>query len=138
MRVLIVDDSPLERMYLSVCFEGIAEVDFAEHGYAAVTAVSRSLQEGGTPYDLICLDITMPVMNGLEALRLIRRLEEQHGSSRSTIFMITSHDSPEDMITAITVGGCDDYMVKPVIVDSLATLLRKHGLMAEADDERRP
>jgi two-component system chemotaxis response regulator CheY len=134
MKVLIVDDSPIERLFLSVFFEGIAEVDFAVNGEDGVKCVKRTISSG-EPYDLICLDITMPVMDGLEALQNIRLLEATSGMRHSKIFMITSNSSPEDMISAITIGGCDDYIVKPVIVDTLFKLLSKHGLIEGTDEE---
>jgi two-component system chemotaxis response regulator CheY len=134
MRVLVVDDSPIERMFMSVFLEEIAEVDFAVNGEEAIDSVQRSIS-AGTPYDLICLDNIMPVMDGMKALNSIRELEATGGLKRSKVFMITSSSSPEDMIEAITTGDCDDYLVKPVVADTLFKLLVKHDLLEGTFEE---
>lgn len=134
MKVLIVDDSALDRLLLSVFFEEIAETDFVENGQEAIDAVVQTIG-ADSPYDLICLDIVMPVMDGLEALRQIRLTEKYNGLRRAKIFMITSSSSPDDMVTAIGTGDCDDYIVKPVVVDTFFKLLGKHDLLGGTFEE---
>lgn len=130
LKVLVVDDSPVESLFLSVFLEEIAETDFANNGMDAVEMAQKAIS-GGTPYDLICLDIVMPGMNGQQTLKMIREVEEREGAKPAKVFMITSCDSPDQMIEAISAGACDDYIVKPVISDSLNKLLVKHGLLEE-------
>jgi len=134
MKVLVVDDSPIERMFMSVFLEEIAEVDFAVNGEEAIASVQRTI-DSNAPYDLICLDNIMPVMDGLQALNSIRTLESQSGLKRAKVFMITSSSSPDDMIEAITGGDCDDYIVKPIVADTLIKLLIKHGLFEGSHEE---
>lgn len=128
MRVLIVDDSPVENLFLSVFLEDIALTDCVDNGIDAVNLAQLAANRG-EPYDLICLDIVMPGMDGHQALRMIREMEEREGVKHAKVFMITSCDSPDQMIEAIGDGGCDDYIVKPVVSDSLCKLLIKHGLL---------
>lgn len=128
MKVLVVDDSSIERMFMSVFLEEVAEVDFATNGEEAIAFVQRAA-DSSTPYDLICLDNIMPVMDGLHALNSIRALEARAGQRRTKVFMITASSSPDDMVEAITSGGCDDYLVKPIVADTLYKLLVKHDLL---------
>lgn len=128
MKALIVDDCPLTREMIGLAISSTAEVEYAENGEEAIKRVSEAVRNG-TRYDLICLDITMPVMSGLEALRKIRAIEAAAGAVRAKAFMITASSSPDDMIAAITDGECDDYLPKPVIRNSFLELLRKHSLI---------
>ncbi|GAM09778.1 hybrid signal transduction histidine kinase G [Geobacter sp. OR-1] len=127
MKALIVDDCQLTREMLGFAIQAEAEIDYAVNGEEAITLVSQAIAKGAY-YDLICLDITMPVMGGLEALRKIRDLEGAGKGGRATIFMITASSSPDDMIEAISEGECDDYLTKPVIGKTFKDLLRKYNL----------
>lgn len=129
MKALIVDDCPLTREMIGLVISSTAEVEYAGNGEEAIRRVSDAIRNG-IHYDLVCLDITMPVMGGLEALRKIREIEAEAGAIRTKAFMITASSSPDDMIEAITGGECDDYLTKPVIRNSFLELLRKHGLLA--------
>ena len=127
MKALIVDDVEMNRELLAVFLEGRAAVIFAESGEEALQLVDASLQSGNY-FDLICMDISMPGMDGHETLRNIRRLEAAQPGSRAKVFMVTASSSPDDMIEALVTGGCDDYLTKPLMYQSFQELLRKHGL----------
>lgn len=129
MKALIVDDCSMTREMVGLCINNVFHVDYAENGEEAVSRVRDAIRAGEC-YDLICMDITMPVMGGQEALQAIRSLEAGDGGKRSTVFMITASSSPEDMIEAITGGDCDDYLTKPVIPHAFKELLRKHSLIS--------
>ncbi len=69
-----------------------------------------------TPYDLICLDIMMPGLDGQEVLRQIRRLEEESGvapAHRVKVIMTTALAGRANVMEAIE-GGCDAYLIKPI------------------------
>ena len=127
IKALVVDDDRMQRKLLSIYLDTIAYIDFAENGAEGVSLATQAL-ENGAPYELICLDITMPVMDGLSALKAIRELESQSSTKRSLIFMISASSLPQDMINAIEEGDCDDYVVKPIIKDNFIKLLNKHAL----------
>ncbi len=131
MKILIVDDSPVETLFLSLFLEEKGSCDTAGNGNDAVEMVRKKISDG-EHYDLICLDIVMPGMDGHETLKIIRELETAGNAAPARIFMITSCDSPEQMMEAIATGGCDDYIVKPVISGNLSGLLAKHGLIEES------
>lgn len=129
MKALIVDDCMIARELLMVALERYARADQAEDGYQAIRMVEQALQQD-TPYDLICLDLTMPGINGHETLREIRAREDQlTPGSRATVFMITASSSPDDMMEALLSGSCDDFLTKPVMNRTLVELLQKHGLV---------
>ena len=127
MKALIVDDVEMNRELLAVHLEGIASVAFAESGEQALGMVKHALQEGSN-FDLICMDISMPGMDGHETLKNIRSLEAAHPGSGAKVFMVTASSSPDDMLEALISGGCDDYLTKPVMYQSFRELLSKHGL----------
>ncbi|MHB8123047.1 MAG: response regulator [Desulfuromonadaceae bacterium] len=127
MKALIVDDVEMNRELLAIFLEGRAISILAESGEEALKLVDEAL--GGDVYfDLICMDISMPGMDGHEALRKIREAEELSGCKRATVFMVTGSSSPDDMFDALINGGCDDYLTKPLMQQSFSDLLVKHGL----------
>lgn len=127
MKTLIVDDVEMNRDMLAIFLEGRSSVVCAESGEDALKLVAETL---GTDayFDLICMDISMPGMDGHEALRRIREMESACGNVRATVFMVTASSSPDDMFDALMQGGCDDYLTKPLMQQSFSDLLTKHGL----------
>lgn len=88
-------------------------------------AVERFLQEQslaatgqGSPFQLILMDLQMPVRDGLEATRQIRTLERDNNWDKTTIFMVTGQDTPADR-TAAAAAGAEEYLVKPVSMKTL-------------------
>lgn len=127
MKALIVDDVEMNRELLAVFLEGRATLCFAENGTEALKLVEEALRTDSY-FDLICMDIFMPGIDGHETLRQIREMEREHGAGRATVFMVTGSSSPDDMIDALITGGCDDYLTKPLMQQSFQSLLIKHGL----------
>ena len=130
LKILVVDDIEVNRLLLENILASIGEVYHAENGAVAVLAMEEALLKED-PYHLICLDINMPVMDGLEALHAMREAEVRHGVARATIFMVTACSSPEHMLRALENEGCDDFIVKPVLKKTMLALLQRHGLMLE-------
>lgn len=127
MKALIVDDVEMNRELLAIFLEGRAAVAYAESGESALKLVADALASDSY-FDLICLDIFMPGMDGHATLKKIRELEAQFDGARSTVFMVTGSSSPDDMFDALMNGGCDDYLTKPLMQQNFNDLLRKHGL----------
>jgi two-component system, chemotaxis family, chemotaxis protein CheY len=131
MRILIVDDGEINRLVLEVMLGTLGETVMAENGAEGVWAVEEALA-AEDHFDLICLDITMPEMDGLEALRTIRAAEKRHEAKRSVIVMVTGSSSPDDMLGSLENEGCDGFIVKPVLWQTLRSVISKHGLMDSA------
>ena len=123
MRILVVDDEPdlVEALARGLRREGYA-VDTALDGDEALAKASW------TPYDLVCLDITMPGVDGLEVCRALRVNPAEGVVPR--VLMLTARDTLEDRVRGLDVGA-DDYLVKPFAFDELAarvrSLLRRDG-----------
>ena len=129
MKALIVDDCMITRELLAVPLANHAEIDQAENGEEALRLVAKALEQNA-PYELICLDLNMPLMGGHDTLREIRELEDQQAAgARSKVFMITASSDPDDMMEALLSGECDDYLTKPVMSKTFVALLEKHGLI---------
>lgn len=129
MRALIVDDVEMNRDLLTIFLEGRAVVVPAGSGEEAVGLVDDALKSDNS-FDLICMDIGLPGMSGHEALKSIRELEAAHGNARATVFMVTGSSDPDDMVDALLMGGCDDYLTKPLMRQNFLALLEKHGLVS--------
>ena len=95
-----------------------AKIEVARNGLEALEAMRR--QSTDAPFDLVLMDIMMPEMDGLTAMREIRKREEWR---RLPIIALTAkamRDDQEDCIAA----GADDYIAKPLDVDKLLSLVR--------------
>jgi two-component system, chemotaxis family, chemotaxis protein CheY len=130
-RILAVDDDVASRLLLQTFLSRYSECDVAVNGREAVEAF-RSASAEGRRYDLICMDIMMPEMDGREAVRQVRALEETDRISRSDgakIVIMTAVDDMKEMI------GCfedfsDAYLIKPVSLTKLLRHLKSCHLVA--------
>ena len=132
-KTLIVEDSDLQAEYLEEILNdlGIRNVTKAADGIIGLECFKRALQEKSI-YSLVFIDIVMPGMDGQELLKHVRAMEKDAGMAgidRSIIIMTTALNTPNDMMEAIIVGDCDDYIVKPVDQDILGAKLRKYKLL---------
>jgi two-component system chemotaxis response regulator CheY len=125
MRTLIVEDDFTSRLLLQTFLARYGECHIAINGREAVEAY-RLARQAGTGYDLICMDIMMPEMNGQEALRQIRVLEETGGTLSSSgvkIIMITALDDMKNVFASFK-SLCDGYVFKPVDTAELVGKLK--------------
>ena len=130
MKTLIVEDDFVSRRILKEILSPYGDCDIAIDGSEAVQAY-RLAWEDNKPYDLICMDIMMPKVDGQEALVKIRELEKTQGlRSRDEVkvLMISALDSPKSVFTSYYRGGATAYMVKPVVREKLLAEIGKFGL----------
>ena len=115
-RLLLVEDNPINReMALELLRAAELQVDTAQDGQEAVAMAAA------IPYDLILMDVQMPVMNGLDATRAIRRLP---GHATTPILAVTANAFDEDR-EACLAAGMDDHLSKPVDPATLFAALLK-------------
>ncbi len=109
-RILLVEDSPVNQEVALSLLEGVGlKVDLAENGAKAVEALGEPGPGGESPYDLILMDMQMPVMDGLEATCEIRR----RGHARVSIIAMTANAFGEDRQRCLE-AGMNDHVPKPV------------------------
>jgi two-component system chemotaxis response regulator CheY len=129
MKTLIVEDELTSRLLLQGILSAKGECHTAVSGEEAVEAFRISLISR-EPYDLICMDIKMPGIDGVEALRQIREIEEKHGVPSTEgvkVLMATADESPSGIFQSFN-ALCDAYFVKPINADKLIQKLRKMQL----------
>ncbi|MGH7012384.1 MAG: ATP-binding protein, partial [Caulobacteraceae bacterium] len=111
LRVLVVEDNPVNRMVASVILQGAGiEVVTSEDGAEGVAAVERA------DFDLVCMDIQMPVMDGVEATRRIRAMAPPKG--RIPILAATANVLP-DQLDLYRRTGVDAVVAKPISPERL-------------------
>lgn len=134
-RYLIVEDEILSRTILQTFFAGFAVCDTAENGQQAIEMFTKAIIDG-KPYDLVCTDLEMPVLDGYSLISRIRELEESmpvKDCIRTKIFVLSASDSPANIAHALLDCDCDDYIVKPLHREQAASLLKKYHLLEGSD-----
>jgi two-component system chemotaxis response regulator CheY len=125
MDSLIIEDDSSTRKILINWLSDFGRVASAPDGEEGVDLFEASLISG-FPYDLICLDINMPGINGHQALERIRESEEKAGASYSKVLMITANSDSRNVMTAYK-NQCDGYIVKPLSKVTFMEELKKLG-----------
>jgi CheY-like chemotaxis protein/anti-sigma regulatory factor (Ser/Thr protein kinase) len=117
LRVLLADDNPTNRKVVELMLDAVgAEVVSVENGREAVDA----LKEGG--FDVVLMDLQMPVMDGLEAIRIIRGTEASAGGPRLPIIVLSANTS-EDDLAASEAAGADAHLGKPIRAEALLSAM---------------
>ena len=124
MKALVVDDDAITRIVLEEILSVYAEVHSCVDGREAVLAYRGAL-ERGEPYDLVCMDLLMPVMGGIEALKHIRSDEELYCplGPRDTKVIITTASDDADTISQAFRELCDAYVIKPIDVEEFTNVV---------------
>ena len=120
-RVLVVDDNPLNLRYLSYLL--------GQFGMAVQTAgdgAQALVQAAGQPFDLVLMDVSMPVMNGLDATRALRA-RDVPGERGLPVIGVSAHTVFGDREQCLA-AGMSDYVGKPIQREQLiAAMLRQLG-----------
>ena len=117
LRVLVAEDHPTNRRVVELILgaAGVA-LTCVENGAEALAAVEAQA------FDLVLMDMQMPVMDGLTAIRAIRAREAAEGDSRIPIYVLTANAMPEH-ISASQVAGADGHLTKPILAEDLLNLV---------------
>ncbi|WP_197993002.1 response regulator [Gimesia aquarii] len=120
-RVLLAEDMPDNQRLVSFYLKQAgAEVFFADNGQIALD-IALEASNHGFPFDVILMDIQMPVLNGNEATKKLRE-----SGYTGAIIAITAHTSSHDRQTCLD-AGCDDYTTKPVNPNRLIDLVAHYA-----------
>ncbi len=131
MRILIAEDDFTSRRFLLKFLSQYGECDVTVDGLEALDAFLLSIKEK-KPYDLVCLDIMMPRVDGVKVLETIRSLEKDNRlkpENRAKVIMITALGETEYVQQAFAIG-CEAYAAKPIDTEKLVQVLAKIGLVA--------
>lgn len=117
--ILLVEDNPDNRMLIKAYLKKtVHSLDEAENGEIAVEMYQKN------KYDLVFMDVQMPIMDGHQATRLIRQWEEENNKPRTKIISLTAHAIKEEVDKCLE-AGCDSHLSKPI----------KKGTLLQAIDE---
>ncbi|GJL78632.1 MAG: hypothetical protein NPINA01_16210 [Nitrospinaceae bacterium] len=121
LKILLVEDSEDNRLLVQLYLNKTRhQLDTAEDGKAAVDLFTKG------DYDLVLMDMQMPVMDGYTATQKIREWEEQHHRLSTPIIALTSHALKGDMEKCLA-AGCSDYVSKPIVKSTLLKTLHDYS-----------
>lgn len=124
MKILIAEDNFVARKILCNFLQNLGTVDVASDGLEALEAIETAIKEKNA-YQLICLDILMPEMTGMEVLVAIRNTEETTNSTeKAKIIMVSSIEDPSIILKSFT-QQCDGYIRKPITLPLIKEELQK-------------
>jgi two-component system chemotaxis response regulator CheY len=115
-KCLIVDDEVTTRFILKAILEEYLACDMAENGVEALCAFDLAHQQG-SHYELICLDITMPIMDGLKVLQHIREAERALSVGprfEAKVIIITADSTSSTILNSFFSCGASAYITKPI------------------------
>ena len=140
-RALIVDDSRYQRHLVLQALAGLFETEEAQDGQEALRLFAAA-RAAGRPFDLVVMDILMPVLDGHQALAGIRRLECEAGvaaDAATPAVMLSSLDDPANMLRAQFDSGAQAYITKPfeatTLLETLATLGLTENVLGDSPDD---
>lgn len=117
MRVLVAEDDMASARLVGVILKRLGlEITTCSNGEAALEAL------GQAAFDLVILDMNLPVIDGLALARTIREGERDSGRHLPLI-AVTGHAFPEDRVRCLA-AGIDDYLTKPLSIDELQARVR--------------
>jgi CheY-like chemotaxis protein len=126
LNILIAEDSSDSRLLIEAYLETSPHrLTFVEDGNAAVERFAAG------EFDLVLMDMQMPVMDGLEATRTIRAYEKEHRSHPATILALTANAGRRD-IERCRAAGCTAHLSKPISSQELLDAIAEHGQRREA------
>lgn len=129
MRILIVEDDFSSQQLLTRYLQTQGETVIAEDGEKALTAFASAHAEN-RPFDLICLDIMLPNLDGQAVLKRLRVLEEEKGVwglAGCKVIMLTALRDAENVMTAFR-SQCEVYLSKPISKERLYREIQSLGL----------
>ncbi len=123
LRVLIAEDNPVNALLVRTVFEKAGQdVTMAGDGRQAVNACRKLARQGGG-FDLVVMDLHMPILDGLSAIAAIRKLERRYGLARTRILTLTADERTQASEETLKAGG-DGFITKPVSPHVLMDLIR--------------
>ena len=130
MRTLVAEDDLVSQKILAQFLSSYGDVEIANDGMEALNILMDNIKAGNN-FDLLCLDIMMPEVSGVQVLQVVRELEKEMGveeAARLPIIMTTALSDMEYVDEAFDLG-CDGYATKPIDLDHIEELLKELELV---------
>ncbi len=130
MKILVAEDDFASRRFLAKFLSQFATVDITVDGVEALDAYLLA-EKDNSPYDLICLDIVMPKVDGVEVLKSIRDYESSKGimPDKRVKIIITSALHETHLVQKSFEFGCEAFITKPIDTEKLIEVMVKLGLI---------
>lgn len=132
MRILIAEDDYVSRKFLFRFMSQFGDCDVTVDGMEVIEVFMMALDEKRY-YDLVCLDIMMPEVDGIKALKTLRKLELERQiplENRCKIIMTTALNATDEIFDSFD-SGSEAYAVKPIDTDKLLDVMKRMGLQVE-------
>lgn len=132
MKILIAEDDRISRTFMGKFMSKYGDCEVAVDGMEALDIFMDAFKKG-EPFDLACLDVMMPKVDGLKLLKVIRTLENQHKvapEKKVKIIMMTALADVDYVDQAFKLG-CDAYAPKPVDTKKVVEVLHSLGLIKD-------
>ncbi len=122
LQVLVAEDHPVNRQYMAALLENLGhEAHFTANGHEAVEAIRH--RHGGKCFDIVLMDLHMPVLDGVGATRAIRALPD--AAAATVPIVALTADAFSETRDRCLVAGMNDFLTKPVSPQKLAASLRR-------------
>lgn len=128
MRILIVEDDPVTLLIMKKFMDKYGECDIAIDGLEAVTTFSEALALK-KPYELVCLDIYMPKVDGIEVFKIMRTTEKEMGIDKEAKIIMITAVNDRQIIANATEAGCDTFVWKPIDMERLLQVMQELKLI---------
>ncbi len=132
LKILIAEDDFACRKFLCTFLSQYGDCDVVVDGLEAIDAYMISMREK-KPYDLICLDIMMPKIDGVKVLKAIREIETKKFilPEKRVKIIITTALSEAELVHEAFQLGCEAYASKPIKTDKFIEVMHKIGLLTD-------
>ncbi len=118
MKLLVVDDNPINQKFLFYSLRKYYDIETANNGLEAVNMLEKDL------FDVVLMDLSMPVMDGAEATLQIRE-SISHRNKNIPIIFVTTNDFDHERVRCMG-NGADDYLIKPIDIEKLLSTIDYH------------
>jgi two-component system chemotaxis response regulator CheY len=132
MKVLIAEDNKSVSSVLSKMFSNYGECSVAQDGVETVDLFLKAIEDKSY-YDLICLDIMMPKINGIRALNIIRNIEKENRKlcKLNTNIIMLSVLNDNETVEKCKAEGCNYFLHKPVFKEQIDDVMMMLGYLTK-------
>lgn len=124
LEILLVEDNPINQKVAELMLRKLSHKTVSVYnGKEGLDAIKSS------HYDIVFMDVQMPLMDGLCATQKIREWEREHNLGRIKIIAMTANSMEEDKLKCMH-AGMDDFLCKPFSMSQLANVIEKHAAVA--------